>query len=333
MNTLKRLSTTFKACALGTLALTTLAALPAHGASPAYPAKPIAMIIAYSPGGGTDLVARALAPYIAKNLGGANIIVQNRPGASGAIGFAALASAPPDGYTIGFINTPSVISGPIERSGTFTWQSFDLLGNVVDDPDAFAVHAESEFKNLAQLVAFAKAKPGAVTVGTTGAGSDDHLSMLTFEKIAGVKLSHVPFKGAADVRTALHGREILVGAINIGEILQFVKGGAPFRTLGQMSTTRTTLAPDVPTFKEQGFDMVFASLRGMAAPKGLPPDIRERLVKAIERAVADPEFQAMSTQRLFSPIRYLPPSRYADELRAMEVELRRMWKETPWIDK
>lgn len=320
-------------CALVALASTALAPLPAIGAAAAYPAKPITMIVAFSPSGGTDLVARALAPYIGKNLGGANIIVQNRPGAGGGIGFAALASAAPDGYTIGFINTPNVLTVPIERTSTFNWQSYDLLGNVVDDPSSFAVHADSEFKNLAQLVTYAKAKPGALTVGTSGAGSDDHLSMLAFEKIAGIKMSHVPFKGAADVRTALHGKEIIVGGINIGEVLQFVKGGAPFRALGQMSATRTTIAPDVPTFTEQGFKMVFASLRGMAAPKGLPPEIRERLVKAIEAAIADPEFQAMSTQKLFSPIRYLPPAKYAEELRTEEARFRQMWKDAPWIDK
>ena len=332
MNMASQLCRISRVCAVVALASTALVPVPAVSAA-AYPAKPITMIVAFSPSGGTDLVARALATYIAKNLGGANIVVQNRPGAGGGIGFAALASAPPDGYTIGFINTPNVLTIPIERSATFSWQSYDLLGNVVDDPGSFAVHADSEFKNLAQLVAYAKAKPGTVTVGTSGAGSDDHLSMLAFEKIAGVKMSHVPFKGAADVRTALHGKEIILGGINIGEVLQFVKSGAPFRTLGQMSTTRTTLAPDVPTFTEQGFKMVFASLRGVAAPKGLPPDIRDRLVKAVEGAIANPEFQAMATQKLFAPIRYLPPAKYAEELRTGEEQFRRMWKETPWIDK
>lgn len=291
------------------------------------------MIVAFPAGGGTDLVARALVPYIEKNLGGATIVVLNRPGAGGGIGFAALASAPPDGYTIGFINTPNVLTIPIERKSTFSWESFDLLGNVVDDPGNFSVHADSQFKSLAELAAYAKAKPGDVTVGTTGLGSDDHLAMLTFEKIAGVKMTHVPFKGAADVRTALAGKQITVGAVNIGEALQFAKGGVPLRNLGQMSATRTSLAPDVPTFKEQGFDIVFASLRGLAAPKGLPPEIRDRLVKAVERAVADPEFQATATQKLFAPIRYLPPAKYAVELREGDAQFRKMWKDLPWTDK
>ncbi len=170
-------------------------------------------------------------------------------------------------------------------------------------------------------------------MGTTGIGSDDHLSMLAFEKIAGVKMTHVPFKGAADVRTALAGKQITVGAINIGEALQFAKGGVPLRNLGVMNASRVALAPDVPTFKEQGFDQEFASLRGLAAPKGLPPDVRDRLVKAVERAVADPEFQTMATQKLFAPIRYLAPDKYEAALRDGEAQFRQLWKELPWTDK
>jgi tripartite-type tricarboxylate transporter receptor subunit TctC len=306
--------------------------LPTAGTA-AYPEQPINMIVAYAPGGGTDLVARAIAPYIEKNLGeGARILVVNRPGAGGEIGFTALANAAPDGYTIGFINTPSLLTVPIERKTAFTWQSFDLLGNLVDDPDNFSVHADSPFRNLADLAAYARANPNAVSVGTTGAGSDDHLAMLLFEKIAGVKMNHIPFKGAADVRTALAGKQIVVGAINVGEALQYAKGGTPMRHLGQMSQTRTALAPDLPTFKEQGYDIELASLRGMAAPKGLPPAIRERLVKAVERAVTDPAFQAQAA-KFFAPLRYLPPPKYEIELRNADTQFRQLWKDIPWVDK
>lgn len=314
------------------LACAVIGFMPATGAA-AYPEQPINMIVAYAPGGGTDLVARAIVPYIEKYLGaGARILVLNRPGAGGEIGFAALSGAPPDGYTIGFVNTPGLLTVPIERKTAFTWQSFDLLGNLVDDPGNFSVHAESPFKNLADLAAYAKANPNVVTVGTTGVGSDDHLAMLQFEKIAGVKMNHIPFKGAADVRTALAGKQIVVGAINVGEALQYAKGGSPMRNLGQMSSTRTVLAPDLPTFKEQGFDFVMASLRGLAAPKGLPAAIRERLVKAVERAADDPVFQAQAA-KFYAPLRYLPPAKYEAELREAEAQFRQLWKEIPWTEK
>ncbi len=302
-------------------------------AASAYPDRPINLIIAFAPGGGTDLVARAIVPYIEKYLGGgAKLVVMNRPGAGGAIGFAALASAPPDGYTIGFINTPNVLTIPIERRADFHWQRYDLLGNLVDDPGNFAVHSDSPIKTLAELAAYAKANPNAVSVGTTGAGSDDHLAMLLFEKIAGVKMNHVPYKGAADVRVALAAKQIMVGAVNIGEALQYAKSGTPLRNLGQMSSTRTALAPDVPTFKEQGFDVELASLRGLAAPKGVPADVRERLVKAVERAAADPAFQVKASQ-FYAPLRYLPPPKYEAVLQDAEAQFRRLWSELPWTDK
>src|SRR6185503_5531043 len=143
----------------------------------AYPDKPITMIVSYAPGGGTDLTARAIAPYIEKYLGNnARIIVLNKSGAGGAIGFAQLAGSPADGYTIGMINTPNVLTIPLERKSDFHWQRFDLLGNLVDDPDGFSVHNDDPIKNLKDLAAYAKAHPGDVTVGTTGAGSDDHLA-------------------------------------------------------------------------------------------------------------------------------------------------------------
>jgi len=303
-------------------------------ANAAYPDKPITMIVAYSPGGGTDLIARAIAPYLEKYLGGgARIVIVHRPGAGGEIGFAAIANAPADGYTIGFVNTPPLITVPIERTAQFGGpQRFELLGNVIDDPCNFAVHADSEFRNLKDLAAYAKANPGKVTVGSSGIGSDDHLVMLMFERAAGVKMTHVPFKGSSDVRAALLAKQISVGAINIGESLQSVKGGAAMRNIGQFSPARTNLAPDLPTAREQGFDIELSSLRGMAAPKGLPPEIRDRLVKAVATAAADPEFQAQAV-KFFAPLRFLTPAEFDRVIKDAEVGFRQLWKELPWGDK
>src|SRR4029077_16273874 len=167
-----------------------------------YPERPISLVVAYPPGGGTDLVARAIAPFLEKYLGGgAKMVVVNRAGAGGEVGMAALANAAPDGYTIGFVNTPPLITIPIERSAQFGGpQRFELLGNIIDDPCNFAVHTDAPAKNLQELAAWARAHPGRLTVGSTGVGSDDHLLMLMFERSAGVKMTHIPFKGSSDVR-------------------------------------------------------------------------------------------------------------------------------------
>lgn len=295
-----------------------------------YPTKPINVIIAYGPGGGTDLIARLIAPFIEKHLGNnARLVITNRPGAGGGIGFAEIARATPDGYTIGFVNTPNMLSIPIERPSTFSWQSYDLIGNLIDDPGAFTVNTSTPITNLKELAAYAKANPGKVTVGTTGVGSDDHLAMLFFERSAGVKMTHVPYKGSGETRAAVVGGQIMLGAINVGEALSYIKGGSPIRMIGQMSAKRTVLAPNVPTFAEQGYNIESASLRGMAAPKGLPPEIREKLVTAVAKAASDPEYIKKAGE-LFAPIRYLAPKEYAVELQNTDKQLRQLWKEAPW---
>ena len=314
------------------LAAAALAVAPLAAVA-AYPERPINMIVAYSPGGGTDLVARAIAPFIEKHLGNnARIVVMNRPGAGGEIGFAALANAAPDGYTIGFINTPNVLTIPIERKAQYSTDKFELLANIVDDPGNFSVHTDSPVKSLKDLADLARSKPGQVTVGSTGIGSDDHLAMLLFERQAGVKMNHIPMKGAADVRTGIVSRQIDVAAMNIGEAMQAAAGGAPMRQLGTMSLARSSLSPNVPTFAEQGYRFEMASLRGIAAPRGLPAEVKQALVAAIQKAANDPEFQAQAV-KYYAPLRYLGPAEFEKVWRQTEADFKALWKELPWSDK
>lgn len=298
-----------------------------------YPEHAISMVVSYAPGGGTDLVARAIAPYIQKYLGdGANIVVLNRPGAGGAIGFSEIKRAKPDGYTIGFVNTPNMLTIPIERKTNYHWSDFDLIGNLIDDPDGFAVSGKGDIKTLKDLEKYAKENPGKVTVGTTGVGSDDHLAMMKFEKLTGTQLNHVPFKGAGEVRNAIQSGQIMLAAMNVGEVLAYQKGGTDIRLLGSMSQERSTLAPDVPTFKEQGYDVIMASLRGIAAPKGLPDDIAGKLRVAVQKASADPEF-IEKAKTMFVPLRYMDSKTYHAELQEAESEFKDLWQQSPWSEK
>ncbi len=292
----------------------------------------INMFVGYSPGGGTDMTARVIAPYIEKYLGGGSrIAVMNRPGAGGAIAFQAIASARPDGGTIGFVNTPNLLTIPIERKVPFTWESFELLGNIVDDPTNFSVLTDSPIKNIADLVAYAKKNPGAVSVGSTGIGSDDHIAMLLLARAAGIQLTHVPYSGSGAVHAAVASKSLMVAGINVGEALSYVKGGTPLRLLGQMSEERALVAPNLPTLKEQGYNIVMASLRGMAAPKGLQPAVLAKLVDAIYQAANDPEFKAKSANS-FTPLRYLAPTAFSKELSDTERGFKALWKELPWTE-
>ncbi|KAF1048571.1 tripartite tricarboxylate transporter substrate binding protein [Xylophilus sp.] len=318
--------------ALAAAAVAVLApALPAAAQQqPSWPSRPIQLIVSFAPGGGTDLLARLLARHLEKQLGAA-VVVQNRPGAGGAIGLAETAKAAPDGYTLGIINTPPLMTLPIERKTSFSWSGFDLLGNLVDDPVAFAVPQSSAFPSLASLVAYAKAHPDEVTAGTGGAGTDDHLGLLLFERAAGVRLCHVPYKGASDVRVALMGGQVMVGVINFGKVLQFQKAGTALRFLGQAAAARSPMDDKVPTFREQGYDVLLSALRGVGAPKGLPEPVRHRLAEAIARIVADPEFKAQA-ESMFAPLRYLRPDAYLAEVKKGDAEFRQLWKEIPWND-
>ncbi len=311
-----------------------LSMLMAGPAAAAFPERPITMIIAYPPGGGTDVVGRAIAPYLEKYLGGgAKILVVNRSGAGGEVGMTALANSTPDGYTIGFVNTPPLMTIPIERAATFGGpQRFELLGNIIDDPCNFAVHSDTPVKNLGELAAWARANPGRLTVATTGVGSDDHLLLLMFQRAAGVKMTHVPFKGSSEMRAAIMGKQVDIVAMNVGESLQSIRGGAPMRNLGQFGPARSNLAPELPTGREQGFAFEMVALRGMAAPRGMPPEILERLVKAVAAAAADPEFQVQAS-KVFAPLRYLSPAQFEREIRDGEAQFRQLWKELPWADK
>jgi tripartite-type tricarboxylate transporter receptor subunit TctC len=292
-----------------------------------WPDRPLTMLVAFAAGGGTDLAARTLARFLEKDLGQA-VVVVNRPGAGGEIGFAELARARADGQTIGFINTPHIVTLPIERRARFRLEDFSPIANIVDDPGAFYVLADSRFRDLAGLIAAAKAKPEAISYGTTGIGSDDHLAMLAFERQAGVKLLHVPYSGSAQVKQALLGRQIAIASMNVAEGVHETRQGL-VRMLGQMGEARTGVAPDAPTFREAGFDVVEGSMRGVAAPAGVPRPVLERLSLAVRRTVDNAEFQALAAQQLL-PLRFLGPDPYMAELMALRGRYQALWNEHPW---
>ncbi len=294
-----------------------------------YPERPITMIVAFSPGGGTDVAARSLAPFIEKYLDG-SITVVNKPGAGGEVGFTAIAQAEPDGYTIGFLNTPNLITIPIERDTRYELENIAPIASVVDDPGGFHVRSESEFETLDELIAYAKENPNAVTFGTTGIGSDDHLAALALQRAAGIELTHVPFPGASAVRAALLGGHISLGVFNMSEAVSFIEEGR-VRPLGQMAEERWPVTPDVPTFREQGYDIVQGSIRGIGAPAGVPNEVLQKVASAIEQAINDPEFQQIAADQSL-PLRFMGPQAYSDTLNALREGYLNLWQESPWAE-
>jgi len=293
----------------------------------AYPDRPINLIIPFPAGGATDAGARAMIPFLEKYLG-AQFVIINRAGAGGEIGSVELAKASPDGYTIGFINTPNVLTIPIERKARYRLEDFAPIANILDDPGAIAVRKESRFKTLRDVVDFAKANPEAVTYGTTGVGSDDHLATLAIERLTGAKLTHVIFSGGAQVRTALFGGHIELGVYNIAEMMSDIRNGL-VRPLGQMSAERWSEASDIPTLREQGFDIIMSAARGIVAPAGTPDAIRDQIAQAIAKTMADPAFQAIAKRHPL-PLRFMPSAEYGSWLVEMRASFQQLWNTTPW---
>jgi len=317
---------------LGGLATMPLAcpALAQTAGAQGFPDRPLTMVIAFPAGGGTDVAARPLARIMEKYLG-QPVVITNRPGASGEIGFTELARARPDGHTIGFINTPTIVTIPIERpQARFRLDDFAPVLNVVDDPGAIWVLPDSPIRSVADLVAEAKRRPGQISYGTSGIGSDDHLAVLALERVSGTKFLHIPFAGGAPVRTATLSKQIDLAVTNIGEAIGDFRQGL-FRPIGQMGTSRWPVMADVPTFREQGFDVVEGSMRGLAAPAGLPRPVLDRIVDAARKAALDPEWQAVATQ-LALPLRILGPDEYRAELVAMQEHYAKLWAAHPWRD-
>ena len=314
------------------LAAPALLALPAQAQAQAQaqewrPERPLTMIVAFAAGGGTDLAARTIARFMEKDLG-QPVIVMNRPGAGGEIGFTELARARPDGLTIGFINTPHIVTLPIERRTRFRLEDFSLIGNIVDDPGGIWVRADSDIRDMAALLAAARARPESIGYGTTGVGSDDHLAMLALERASGVRFLHVPFGGSAQVKQNLMSRAIPLGVMNVAEGVAEMRQGV-LRPLAQMGPTRWAPLADVPTLRELGFDVVEGSMRGMAAPAGVAPEALARLALAVRRTVEDSDFQASATQQNL-PLRFLDAAAYLTELTALRRNYQALWDQHPW---
>ncbi|MDQ0070792.1 tripartite-type tricarboxylate transporter receptor subunit TctC [Variovorax boronicumulans] len=274
------------------LALAGLLALGASlsvSAADAYPSKPVKILVGYSAGGAVDAIARSVGQRMATVLG-QPVVVENKPGAGTNIAIKSLTSSAPDGYTLLLaanalaVNPSMYQPAPYDLDRDFT--PISMVGRV---PVVFAVREGSPIKTLPELVAAAKAKPGGVTVATPGNGATPHLAMELFQHTAGLKLSHVPYKGGAQAITDVLGGHVDVVAVNALEVLPLVKGGK-LKVLAVMSTERSAVLPGVPTVAESGYPGFEASVwYGFVAPAGLPAPVLATLHDAVQKAIDSKE--------------------------------------------
>jgi len=254
-----------------------------------YPNRPVQVVVPPGAGGGTDLLFRALAKATEPHLG-QPIVVVNKPGAGGAIGTAEIARAKPDGYTIGAVLQQIYL--PMMRPElSYREKDFTYIMMVNADPMVITIKADKPWKNLADVIAAAKATPGKITVGNCGAGCISHLAAGMVERKSGVKFAHVPFDGHSPGRTALLGGHLDVMVMTPSEALDFVKAGQ-IRAVAVIDAKRTPILPEVPTLKEAvGYDITASAWRSVGGPAGMPADVVTKLTAAFRKGMDDPAFR------------------------------------------
>jgi tripartite-type tricarboxylate transporter receptor subunit TctC len=272
----------------------------------AWPAKPVRMIVPFPAGGATDVVARLLAQKL-MDAWGQSVIVENRSGAGGNIGADAVAHASPDGYTLLMTSGSIVTANPYMYKSMSFDPAKDLvpITNVATGPQVIAVGPAVKAKDLREFIAYAKANPGKVNLGSAGVGTQTHLAGENFAYAAGVELTHVPYKGEGPAMNDLIGGQIQLVTPNLGAAIAFIQGGK-IRALAVTSPQRIAQLPDVPSVSETlpGFEN--AGWFGLMAPTGTPQEIIDRVGRDTSKIVLSDEFRAKLAQQGMVPVGNTP---------------------------
>ncbi|MFO1364353.1 MAG: tripartite tricarboxylate transporter substrate binding protein [Burkholderiales bacterium] len=284
-------------------ALAAAATLPAHAQQ--FPNRPITMIVPFAPGGIADITGRPLAVAMSRVLG-QPVVVENKAGAGGAIGHAFVAKAKPDGYTIMTALSSIVVIPEADkvngRPATYQMSDFTPIALLSADPTILLVPANAPWRSLKELIDDARSRPGKISYASSGVYGTIHTCFEMLAQAANVKFLHVPYKGGGPAMAALLAGETDLGAQSPGVANPHLKSGK-IRTLGSWAGSRTAALPDVPTMKEQGFDVEFYIWAGVFTPAGLPPDVRDRITAAVRQAAQDPEF-VKALANVNTPVNY-----------------------------
>ena len=272
--------------------LCALAAALTVGSAFAWPEKPVTLVVPFPPGGSTDLIARMLIPKLQDKLGG-TFIVDNKAGATGTIGAGAVARSPADGYTLLVSSLGPFVIAPhlLAKVPYDATKDFDYLTVAVQAPNVLVVPASSARKSLADVIAFQKSNPGKMTFASSGNGSSDHLTAELFWQQTGTSGIHVPYRGGGPVMTDLLGGQVDASFMNINTAMPQIQAGK-LKALAITSAKRSSLLPNVQTLEEAGIkDANVYSWQAIAAPRGLPADIKSKLNAALVAGLNDPQIK------------------------------------------
>jgi len=271
-----------------------------------YPSKPITMVNPFPPGGVVDVVGRPLAAVMEKSLK-QPVIMVGKTGAGGAVGFAYAAKAPADGYTI-LMGLSSISIFPVSdringKTPPYELKEFAPIALVTADPTVLVVRTDGPYKSVKDFVDAAKANPGKINYSSSGVYGTLHVAMEIFANAAGIKLFHVPYQGGGPAVTALLGGQVQALASGPAAAIGQIKAGK-MRALASWGTERLALMPDIPTFKELGYDAEFYIWSGVFVPAGTPQDIQTKLRAAVREAANSPEFRN-AMEKVSTPVAYL----------------------------
>ena len=269
----------------------------------AYPDKPIRLVVAYPPGGGTDIIARLIAPDLSRKLG-QSVVIENRGGASGNIGTEAVVNAAPNGYTLLMGNVaPNAINVSMFKKLPFNPEK-DLapISLVAITPNILVTNLNIPVKSVADLLALAKSSPGKINYPSAGNGSSSHLAGVLFDSMGGVSMTHIPYKGGGLAMNDLLGGQVDIFFATMPAAMPFIKSGK-LRPLAVTSERQSLAMPGLPTISESGLQGYSATTwYGLYAPKDTPPDIINRINQALVDALKNPELKDQLIQRGFEPV-------------------------------
>ncbi len=279
-----------------------LLALPFAAAAQDWPSRPLKIIVPFSPGGAVDGPTRAIAAELAKRLK-QQVIIENRPGAGATLGSEAVAKSAPDGYTLLLASQTNAISATLYNKLSFQpvddFVGISLLGR---EPGVLVVHPSLPVNSVAELTAYAKARPGQLNYASSGNGSGQHLFMAMFASMAGLQLVHVPYKGSGQATTDLLAGTVPMAMPGTAAMVKHIKGGK-LRALATTGTQRSTQLPEVPTLAEAGLAGYSAYVwMGLLAPKGTPAAIVERLNRELKASLGAPEVKGYFTEAGIEPV-------------------------------
>lgn len=291
----------------------------AAGAQP-FPARPVTLLVTFPAGGPTDIAGRALAEAASKYLG-QPVVVENRPGATGTLGAAALVNAKPDGYTVSMIPVTALRLPHMENVAFDPVKDIGYVIGVSGYVFAVIVRADAPWKSMAELVAHAKANPEKVTYGSHGIGGTVHLAMEELSAAQGVKLTHVPYKGSADMLTALLGGHINVAVDSTGAVPHVASGKA--RVLAVFTEKRVPIWPEAPTLAELGYGIVSTSPYGLGVPAATPAAVVKVLHDAFKKGLEDP-IHTKALEKFNQPLWYQSSEDYTKWAREQFERERRL---------